>query len=287
MHIMKYFDNSILQTYNECATKCYWRYILGLVPIESIAVALEFGSGIHLAFEYLYKKAIKGEVTKEDCAEAVKIFRIYFLQWDGIDSKRIAQLGEDIIKDYYKLYFPEYFKVLMVEKNILIPLTDNVTYSGRIDLVAEMDNGPYVIDHKATTMPNAIVPKPNHQFTGYVFATVKKYGLEIKGAMANIVGIFKSKREFLRPTTRRTEQDINTWKCWFISTAKKIQLALEATETIDCDPTIWFSQEPRSCYNFFRICPYIDLCNCNDRCMRERLIEGLFKVNKWEPWVTK
>lgn len=257
-----YLDNTMLQAFNKCPKHFYWRHIRHLVPKGSTPTALLFGSSIHLALETLYKGG-----TLE---ESICLFENDYSRYDGLDGKRTLGKGIQIMKSYYKMYFPEYFKVLQVESGLTAELSSDIMFVGRADLIVELKNGIYIMEHKTSSSMHSFNDKPNHQMTGYTWA-VRELGYDCKGVIVNILGVYKTKEDFLRKVTTRTEEEITDWKHWVMDTKLKIDNCLENS---------YFPMYTGSCWN----CTFVKLCASSNDMMCEAQVKGLYEEEVWKPW---
>lgn len=254
-----YLDNTMIGSFHTCPQKFYWRHIRHLVPDKGASYALEFGKAIHSALEVFYKG---GTV-----AESLSIFLDeYTLQGD---SKRTPELGLLILSDYFSKYLPEQWKVLQVEVPMMIELSEDILFCGRADLIVEWIGQTYIVDHKTTSNMHWVVPKPNHQMTGYTYQG-KVLGVPVDGVIFNMLGVFKTKREYHRLITTRSEEDLTDWKNTILTTKVAIDHCLEKE---------WFPKHTNSCWN----CEYKEVCNASEKTLPS-VIEQDFKEEKWEPW---
>ena len=181
-------------------------------------------------------------------------------------------MGLKILEAYVKEYFPERWKVLHVESSIAVELSKDILYYGRIDLIVELNGVIYIVDHK-TSSNMRFMASPNHQFTGYIHNGLT-LGLNVTGAIANILGVYKTKTEFKRPATYRSEGDIREWKHYVMDTKMRIDQCLREE---------FFPMFAHSCYRYGATCPFEVLCTAEDK-WREDIIETDFNINEWKPW---
>lgn len=86
-------------------------------------------------------------------------------------------------------------------------------YSGRSDMIVEFADGIYIWDDKTTSSLGQSWASSwdlRSQFTGYCWAA-RELGLRVDGVVANGTSILKTKFDFLRAITYRSEFQINQW----------------------------------------------------------------------------
>ena len=268
---MNRFSYSSLSQLNKCPASYYWRYVRGLildgVPIKNI-VAMKWGSATHLSLEILYKGGSEVEAQQE--------FETYFKPYEGVDDLYTIERGQEYITKYIKYYFPEEFKIISVEKKYVIPVEDNINGVFKIDLVIEDKKGICPVDHKTTKTPSGILFQPNNQFTGYIWGVGEVLNTSVNRAIINIIGVCKGIRKKIedgwsRPSTTRSNVELDNWKKWFIDSAKTAQRYNRENH---------WPQWDTSCKIYGRECPYLDLCNCDNEIVREKLIAGLYSMEE-------
>ena len=256
-------DNTQIECFNVCPRKYYWRHIRHLVKDVPESPALTFGQAIHSALEALYKGA-----TLE---EAIQIFLHFHKEHDG-ETKRTADVGVKILEEYHKKYFPESWNVLHVESSVSMEVAKDLLFYGRLDLIVEFMGTIYVVDHK-TSSTMRFVEHPNHQLSGYI-ACGRSLGLDVSGAIVNLIGVYKTKTDFKRVITTRRENELEEWRNHILYTKLRID---------DCLRNKWFPMYSHSCSRYGGTCPYLDLCVASERHL-DYIINGSYKEEKWEPW---
>ena len=258
-------DNTMVDCFNRCPRKFYWRHVRHLVRKGKVSPPLAFGSAIHLALEIAYKGSSK--------EEAMTMFLANYDDDDGT-GKRTPENGLVILEAYWDRYFPEMnWEVLHTEDHTAVELTSDILYVGKIDLIVKHLGIIYIVDHK-TSSNMRFVTEPNHQMTGYVH-NARELGFDCSGAIINMIGVYKTKTEFKRPMTMRSNDDILEWKHYVCDTKMRMDL---------CFDERWFPCFAHSCYNFGSMCPYEELCICS-KGVQDYIIEGSYEEEKWEPWL--
>ena len=257
-------DNTMLQCYNRCPKMFYWTHIENLRLQAGVSTPLYFGAAIHSCLEVWYKG---GSYTEGITAFANEMTD------KPVDDKRNTQRGLIILDAYWKKWLPEQsVKVLHTETPVQIELTADIIFCGKIDLVVEMFGDIYVLDHKTSSNFSNTVAKPNSQFTGYIYC-LRVLGIPATGAILNLIAVLKTKEDFHRLITTRTEWELEEWKRWVCDTKAQIDQSLKYNE---------FHKYTHSCWQ----CGYKNLCNSGPESL-EQVKKSLYKTEKWEPWLTE
>jgi hypothetical protein len=118
----------------------------------------------------------------------------------------------------------------MIERSFEFDLYEDeklkVIYFGTIDAIFynKEFGTTFVCDHKTTSALgkeffNRL--RPNHQYTGYVMAAQRVFGLNTSGFMVNGIQVAKTKQEFSRQFTERDEEDFSTFKITVLDAVDK------------------------------------------------------------------
>ena len=264
-----------------------------------------FGSAIHKALETWYclpfesreltdKQAKVADTLintslsqepQEGALEAIRQFVIKAepLLWLGDGDKRSVHNGIKILKAYFKHYLNDGLEVMhdskgpIVEREVEFKLYEDetlvITYHGTIDAVLRNTISGQIIpvDHKTTSslgtqFYNRI--KPNHQYTGYVMGAQQVLGLNTEDFLVNGIQVAKTKAEFARQLTTRTEED----------KAEMIQATLAgARQLINAIESDNFPMSaPNACTNYGS-CQYLAVCSSPKK-LRNTIISSQFGV---------
>ena len=200
----------------------------------------------------------------------------------GDNDKRSLENGVKILKAYFKQYLDDGLEVMrdtagnpLVEKEVRFKLYEDelieIEYFGTIDAVMKstFNDMPMVCDHKTTAalgsqFYNRI--KPNHQYTGYLLAARQCLGIDTNLFMVNGIQVAKTKCEFARQVTERSEEDFQEFSAAVIAGVKSFLDAYNSGN---------FPQHaPNSCSNYGS-CPYLDVCSAPSS-LRENIISAKF-----------
>ena len=261
-----YLDNTILQSFCDCPRKFYWAHVRHLRPKGGVSPPLEFGKQIHAALEAYYLTG-----SEEACIEAFK--KDY--NEACMDAKRNIECGVAILNNYFKKWSPEHWVVKRVESALIVQLSSDITFCGRADLIVEQMGLSYIGEHKTTSAMHWVIPKPNHQASGYTYCA-RVLGHPVSGVIFNLIGVFaKSSKKplherFHRVITTRTDEELDEWRHWVLDTKVQMDKCLDSG---------YFPQHTNGC----RMCSYKSLCTASERVL-ESVAEFEYEVSRWAPW---
>src|SRR3989454_5100395 len=174
-------SKSHIQTYLMCPRKFYFQYVVAL-PWEFKPASLPFGTALHAAVAFFYRKLKEGE--KPDLAFVLSEFQ---RTWDeetegetigfapGTTKDSMAGLGIALLRNFYEDIRPR--KVEVVEYPFSVPLYDpdggkKLDYSlvGKIDLIESDDEGNLIISELKTSSKRFADSQGENQLDGLVYA---------------------------------------------------------------------------------------------------------------------
>jgi len=295
---INYSSLSVIQS---CMRKAY--YILEReLRSDSPSPALTFGSAIHKALEVWYLSDLKERIIPVKLGEkaqlevfgheqedlpvfrAIRAFReVAEPIWNLPETdKRSLQNGAKIIAEYCRRYKDDGLTVVsdkagpIVEREMRYQLVNNnsytIEYFGTVDAILEnkQTGQVCVVDHKTTSQLGAQFfnrLKPNHQYTGYILGARACLGLDTNLFMINGVGVYKTKQEFARQFTDRTEEDFREFTN---SVVIAVEHYLEARES-----GVWAQSAPDPCTNWGG-CAFLKVCEVPDQ-IKENVIRANWK----------
>lgn len=260
-------DNTMLQAWDACPTRYYWRHLRGIVLQDDNAAPLNFGIALHRALETYYKGGTQDESL-----------RAFLAFWQSFtpDGYYTAENGVTILDNYFKKWgSPEQWTVKHVEVNLQWELSSDLVYCGRVDLIVEWNNDLYVVDHKSSQRISAFCDRPNHQFSGYTYGT-RTLGTPTVGAIINLLAVLSpntkipTDQRFRRVISPRTPFELEDWRLHVLNTREEIHRAVEGGR---------FERKTSQC----NWCPYKPLCNSAPEVV-EAVAGSLYKIQPWEPW---
>lgn len=204
------------------------------------------------------------------------------LRWLGDDDKRSLQNGIKILKAYFKHYANDGMEVYRdsagfpyVEKQVEGLLHEDskmiIFFHGQIDLILrnKISGELFVADHKTTASLgkdffNRLAP--NHQYTGYVWASREFLGLDTNSFLVNGIQVAKTKCEFARQTTIRGYEDFEEMKMAYVEASQRLIAAIESGN--------YPQTSPGACASYGG-CMYLDCCSA-PMVLRKNILEGKF-----------
>jgi hypothetical protein len=161
-------SNSKFSDFLNCPMYGHYSWDLNIKPKQQ-GLALIYGSALHAAIAAYFKG--------QDMRKSIEAFdAIWSPNSNGrFDAKRNPKNGLAIILELYRQK-PNRDNVIAVEAPFLIPLIDNLIWTGIIDLLENMAGYLVVTDHKSTSYLNDGFWAPynaqaEYQPIGYMMAT--------------------------------------------------------------------------------------------------------------------
>lgn len=197
-------------------------------------------------------------------------------------DKRSVHNGIKILKGYAKHYANDGLKIYtdslgpFIERKFSFIIYEDtqiqIEFFGTIDagLINEETGTIFIADHKTTAALGVEFfnrLKPNSQYTGYVMAAQRCFGIQTETFMINALQVAKTKQEYARQFTSRTEEDFE-------------ELILSVTTTVG----IWlkylyterFPMGPVATCSSYGGCTFLDVCSV-PRSIQKNVIQSKFK----------
>lgn len=265
--------------------------------------ALTFGSSIHKALEHWYQLPVSSRLltSKSDLEQAEQLSFRHGLEQDyGLSpleslrqfminshnlmgladtDKRSVVNGVKILLAYFKHYANDALVVVrddkgpLIERKFSYPLLRSdsldIDYFGTIDVVLRNEQTGLILvtDHKTTASLGQQFYsrlKPNHQYTGYILGAREILGLDTNLFMVNGIQVAKTKHEFARQVTERTEEDFQELRFAVYQAAHMYMYAKQMN--------VWPQNAPNPCSNYGS-CSYIDVCSVPNK-LKESVIDA-------------
>lgn len=300
---------SSLTVINDCLRKAEYMLLRNL-RAETESEALTAGKAIHKALEHWYTLPpqyrqltdVENEMADTLIASPLKepsqpyetaldsineyVKAAESLRWLGAEDKRSINNGVKILKAYFKHYADDGLEVLRdasgkpyIEREVEFIMHEDgekvIKFHGTIDIILKnvISGQIFVADHKTTaalgsSFYNRI--KPNHQYTGYIWAARECLGVNTDSFLVNGIQVAKTKSEFARQPTQRNEEDFQELKLAMIEASERIIKAR--------DSGLFPQNSPSSC-NTYGVCPYYDLCSV-PKGLRETIIKAKYGGDK-------
>jgi hypothetical protein len=304
-----FIDNTTLETMTTCPRQ-YQYY--GLVKRESTKErpALKFGDIVHLILEVKYRNLHlpPEQQTKLMVEKAVYLFSIYS---PPEDDYRNLNLTVDAIEHYQKLYSFEPFTIAtqngnpLIEIPFAVPITEfevnanipirnpdstievrwvekiKVVWTGRIDIVYDLNGKLFGMDHKTTSMMGPTFFREfdtSSQFPGYSWA-VTAMGIPLSSFIINALGIRKPTKtgkgfEFTRHTINFTPNSLEEWKR---------DTTFIISDLISMLLRDYFPRHTKWCVGKYGECQYYNVCVLPEEQRSMMLGTGDYKPVVWNP----
>lgn len=292
-HFPHVIDNTIRESFRNCARKFYWGHIRQLGP-RNPSVHLHAGGAFASGLEHA-RRAFYGEGKSAREAEAIgarEIIRFYG-DFDapefGSGSLKTVDRMVGALVSYFDAYPLEtdYLKPMpmanglpAVEFTFSIPLPiahpitgDPLLYGGRFDMLAVKDNTLWVVDEKTTSQLGASWMGQwdlNSQFTGYCFAA-RSYGYPVVGAIIRGISILKNDYGHAQAIIYRPDWQLDRWYEQLIRDVRGMVRAWEEG---------YYDYALGAACSAYGGCTFKKLCTKQDP---ERWIEIDFIPRHWNP----
>ncbi len=295
-------NNSSVSVIQDCLTKAEKMLLRKLVN-NNESEALTAGKAIHKGLEHwyslpehlrhlraqeiefadtltggpMYAPSSPYETALDSINEYVKSAES--LQTLDAGDKRGLANGIKIMKAYFAHYANDNYEIYrdeagpFVERSFEFPMYENdnvvINYHGQIDcaLIDKNTKKIILVDHKTTAALGASFfnrVKPNHQYTGYIWAA-QKMGLNVDSLMVNGIQVAKTKCEFARQITTRNQEDFNELVMTVFDSAMRM---------ISAQKNNMYPMNTASCVGF-GTCQYHDICSA-PKSMREQIIKNQY-----------
>lgn len=283
-------DNTILNTFRSCPRKAYLAY-LEHWKTKGTNVHLHAGTAFARGLEVARKAFYDHNASAEDAmavglGELVRAYGDFECPSDSAKSLErmcgafeytmdVWPLGVDNAKPW-KLPSGQH----AVEFSFATPLPvahpetgQPIIYSGRADMIVEMERGIFVEDDKTTSSLGrtwADQWEMRSQFTGYVWAA-KEHGFPVDGVLVRGTSILKTKYDHAQHITFRPQWEVDRW--------------LEQTvRDLDRMKRNWV--EGYWDWNMGEACTEYGICSFQDICKKvdgDEWLEVYFERRKWNP----
>ena len=227
--------SSMVSDIKACPAKAFYKYELGLQPIQKGNPSknhLSFGRIVHEAIEKFHLGSLDAAIKLIDESNLFETRR------------KNKQTAKALIKTYSMRIN---FEMEIMEKEFSYGIGDHV-WQGRYDGIGFYNGHRWVIEHK-TTNPFYLQFKPNDQFIAYWIGANKDYG-EVKGVLLNSLDCDKLEVETIPITFSKDEQD--EW-------LDEICRVANMYENFKHEGV--FPRNPGACKLFNSLCPFYALCS--------------------------
>ena len=234
-------DSTMMATADACPQKFFTEYVLRLTP-TTYSPDLMAGGAIAQALE-TFRKAFytKSSETFQQYDESLELAHVDFIRYWGDYEPPLDRDGNTHQKDFVNTwmalesYFKEYPPLTdtlqpyfaspdsppAVEFTFSMPTSiphpisgDPIIYAGRCDMIAQVHNGPVVINDEKTTknFDYAWSSKFNlrGQYIGYTYAA-QLHGFPVTGAITRGIAIQKTQFKHMQAWVTYQQWQIDRW----------------------------------------------------------------------------
>ena len=272
-------DFTSMSVWKSCPRRFFLEYVSGLVRKEDIkSHALTFGEAAHKTIEMRYQGAAQQAAINAGLA----IINKTDLALIDSTEQHSPDFFSRLMNNYFLTYPNDFLQPpIAVEVSLVSPLTDRISWSGKVDLITKYLDKPTIIDHKTTSKIDdrfAVQARLSDQFTGYIWLA-QQAGYDIDVAMVNGLQTYNYKIKpktgspysFGRYSTYRSPEEIEEWKEETIRNVTRIIEDLESNR--------FATRKPHACTDFFSLCPFNNICGA-PQAMRESMKDA-FGVRPW------
>ena len=172
------FSFSQLETFRYCGLKYLYSYVYR-IPVRPTPIML-FGIDLHGCLENLYAAVIEeGKVAPlEELLAAFRRLHVPGRYGEPFKDKEFRELGEKILRDFYKKHEGAFGVPLFVERSFSLQIGDAVIH-GVIDRVDPIEGGGVeIIDYKSGKVKEKAKPEEQLQLRLYALAAKEVFNLE-------------------------------------------------------------------------------------------------------------
>lgn len=291
-------DSSKVDELANCPRKFFYRYILGWES-DVANNDLVFGESWHKAMEYLM---LNGATTK-NVEPAFRCFmgeyrKVFSQETDEIFHPKNPRGAMEALYSYVANYQDEKLNVKYTEISGTAPINVNRTITFRLDSIVHnpADGKYYSYEHKTTGLSANIWAgqwELSFQIGTYSHVLYCLYPPEQVGNVIVNGAIFKKTKalqfEFIRVPIYKTHGQIYNWlfninRYFDLYEQELAWLEEDCSKSEKGEPMSAFPMNPKSCYDYFRECPFHPFCVAWNNPLEHIYQVPLgFRVNYWNP----
>jgi len=287
--------SGVLRNWQECPRKLFYAWFM-LRRAATEATALRFGRLMHQCLAIRYKCKALGRGTEESIRRATDtLIESTFRSVEEPDLDwRDSKLARIVMDAYESTYcYDDYEPIIMangrpaVELTFAVKLGDlagiPVRYIGAIDLVAQDQDGLWLVDTKTTSVMGEGFWKDiqvSPQLMGYTFA-LRAAGYNVVGYQVNAIALRKPNKsgeanvDFARQRHFVDEDQLNEW-------VRDVEGQL--TGILDCWQRQHWPRHCAHCVHKFGTCEYYDVCTLTSELDQGHMLDSnAFVHNDWTP----
>lgn len=146
-----------LNNYIECPLKFYYQNLIKVPAAKSESLA--FGTAVHYALQKYFEDMINNNNQFLDLSTLIEYFRNNIHRNKEIFTEktlnRTLERGQEILYLYNQEYINKWNKIVSIEKNIPIVLSNGIPLKGKLDKIEFEGNNVFIIDYKTGDFNNA------------------------------------------------------------------------------------------------------------------------------------
>lgn len=179
------YRNSEVNDFLRCRKKWDWRWNQGYTPKKQND-KLFFGNLMHKFLETLYKTGWYSDAVNA----SIKFYNETSVGQDPVASQEIWDMFCEVSSGYVDKWWEndKEWEIIATEFEFEVPLDDEITYTGTIDLMFEYKGKVWFMDHKTTSSLDIYDnnSRMDRQISRYWWA-LKRLGYDVGGFIYNII----------------------------------------------------------------------------------------------------
>ena len=315
-HYLLVIDNSAMEVFTKCPTAALY-YLVHRREAHARNAALTFGGALHEGIEALL-------LSKSEQEQDSAIVQYFAENPTAPDEYRTVALALQVLKHYrIRQTLPDYEwtvlsdSVPIIERPFELPLgvldintqlqlpdwpeprlvkAVHVAWSGKIDLVANVNNRNRVVDHKTTSIAGDAYTSSfilAHQTIGYVWAAQQIWPtLDVTGFCLNAIALKRPTPGVTNLTLkgpRGGPPTLDFFRAFYEYTPERLEQWEQnsmtlAEDFVHCLIRQYFPMFTNSCFNKYGRCQYHDICTLDSPVVRHRmLMSEIYRDVTWSP----
>ena len=295
---MDVYDSSKIQTFQGCPREFFYRYVVGMTPIEP-NIHLVFGSAWHEAMEVLMayraqddsKRGYPEDVVLFAYERFLKVYRESYPNVFADADKGAKDTGNALqaLVEYAERYKMDNFKTHYIEVAGSIPISPDERIHAKVDSIIEDDNGNFSsMEHKTTGRDSqAWNDKWSYIIQPGTYTHLLRclYPPEnVKGVTINGTILRKGGNDFKRIPVNRSNEMMNQWLWEVNHWVNQIKWNFEQLQECTVEDQVMhaFPRNPESCSKFG--CKFPTMCSFWGNPLRklDQMPIG-YKKEFWDP----
>ena len=239
------------------------------------SIDLTFGGFVSAAVELYYQLYMSGMDAEECLIEVIhavmtqsKDYEVFKMEELKTRRALVAALI-DYFDNYSELDREE---IVKVEQVFNLPVTEDITFIGKFDVVKKTDGVHTLLDQKTTK--STLSPMwfktwtPNNQMSMYLYAGRVIFPFPISHIIVDAIQIMKSGTNFMRGVVSRTKAQLDEWY-------RGIMIEIQDAHARHPDNEADWPQNPSAC-GYFRGCEFRNVCSASPK-LRKAYLKEEFK----------